>query len=154
MYPSPCGGPLLPSPRSGSPVPEMPYPLYTAAMRGLTVSFTGIEVAQKKELKVGQLMWFTVCTGVKKSSLRFMCWLDEGCIFYIFSCFLQVPLGFPHFLMIWFCKSQFFYLFDNADMFLGEVIFNFQFNFFEQFACFTGTRINGKLQAFMNSQWI
>ena len=43
---------LLACLRAGTPVPEMPYPLYTAAMRGLNVSFTGLQPAVKKELRV------------------------------------------------------------------------------------------------------
>jgi len=36
---------------TSTPVPEMPYPLYTAAMRGLNVSFSGLDPNVKKELK-------------------------------------------------------------------------------------------------------
>ena len=43
---------LLSCLRTNTPVPEMPYPLYTAAMRGLNVSFTGLDAEQKKKYKV------------------------------------------------------------------------------------------------------
>ena len=43
---------LLACLRANTPVPEMPYPLYTAAMRGLNVSFTGLQPAVKKELRL------------------------------------------------------------------------------------------------------
>jgi topoisomerase (DNA) II binding protein 1 len=43
---------LLACLRTNTPVPEMPFPLYTAAMRGLNVSFTGLDPAEKKDLKL------------------------------------------------------------------------------------------------------
>ena len=38
--------------RGGTHVPEMNYPIYTAAMRGLNVSFSGLDPNVKKELKI------------------------------------------------------------------------------------------------------
>ena len=61
---------LLACLRTNTPVPEMPYPLYTAAMRGLNVSFTGLDAEQKKKYKVTHsAKEFADMTGDSKSDV-------------------------------------------------------------------------------------
>ena len=61
---------LLSCLRTNTPVPEMPYPLYTAAMRGLNVSFTGLDAEQKKKYKVNSS--FKALNGFSKSAMMLL----------------------------------------------------------------------------------